>query len=109
MANTYRNKVVNLTNNGLTSIYTCPSNTVALVMKINAANISGNDTNIGVAVTDTSASVTGYLCKTTVLPANSSLKVGDEEPVVLEASDVLKAIAGTASAVDIFLSILEIS
>jgi len=58
---------------------------------------------------DASASADFFLCKGTILPMKSSLKVGDEEPIILEAGDTIKVQAGDANKVDVTLAILEIS
>ena len=110
MANTYKNKGASLTATTLTTVYTCPSATVAIVMKINCANTDvSTDTSVSVSWSDASASADFFLCKGTILPMKSSLKVGDEEPIILEAGDTLKVQAGDANKIDVTLAILEIS
>jgi len=84
---------------------------VAIIMKINCANVMAIDTNVSVMWTDISSTphATIYLCKNTVLPTKTAIKVGDEEPVILMAGNSLQAQTDDAGGVDVTLAILEIS
>ena len=107
MANTFKNAGVAIGTSN-TILYTAPSSTTSVIHAIYISNIhaSGNAT-VEVFVTDTSAGSDYYVAKN-VDVINGSVLILDK-PINLEATDILKAKASSASTLESFLSILEIS
>ena len=61
-----------------------------------------------VQITDTSASnATIQLLEDVSIPANTTLEVLGGQKYVLEAGDILKVQAGTGTAIDAFLGVME--
>ena len=82
--------------------------TTGVIHAIYISNVDGtNDATVDITVTDTSAGATFYILKTVDVPADSTLVI--EKPINLEAGDILKALASTASDLEAFASILEIT
>ena len=52
MANTYKNASVDLTTTSKTNVYTCPSETTAIVKSIRVTEDSGNNHTIAVELVD---------------------------------------------------------
>ena len=106
MANIYKNAFFDLNTTNLTTVYTCPSNSRAIVQNIQYTNESGT-TQVQVYVTDSSASTT-YEINHNSLSANESYNAA-LGPVILEESDILKIQANAANVLSGTLSILEIN
>ena len=105
MANTYKNKSFDLTTTALTTVYTCPANTTALVKTIQMTNDSGT-VNVEVYLADTSASTEVEIAHLTMSARSTdNFAYGT---IVLEAGDSLKVQAASANTVTGVLSILEI-
>ena len=105
MANPYTNKSFDLTTTALTTVYTCPANTTALVKTIQMTNDSGT-VNVEVYLADTSASTEVEIAHLTMSARSTdNFAYGT---IVLEAGDSLKVQAATGSTVTGVLSILEI-
>ena len=64
MANTYKNASVDLTTTSKTNVYTCPSETTAIVKSIRVTEDSGNNDTIAVELYDNSAEATFKLTGT---------------------------------------------
>jgi len=108
MANTFKSAATGSTT-GLTTMYTCPSSTTAVVHAIYLSNVDGtNDATVNVAISG-SANFTDrrYILKTVDVPADSTVVV--EKPINLEAGDVLKAVASAAGDLQAFASVLEMT
>ena len=106
MANIYTNAFFDLTTTGLTTIYTCPSASRAIVQNIQYTNETGT-TQVQVYVTDASASTT-YEINHNSLSANETYNAA-LGPVILEENDVLKIQANASNVVSGVVSILEIN
>lgn len=105
MANTYKNKLFDLTTTSITTVYTCPAETTALVKTIQMTNDSGT-INVEVFVSDASASAQNEIAHITMAArSTSNFAYGT---IVLEAGDAIKVQASTANTVSGILSILEI-
>ena len=106
MANIYKNDKVSLTNTDLTTLYTVPSNSRAIVKSINVAEDAGS--TAVVKVTLTNASGTAFVIDNDVnLTANQKEQVL-AEPLIMEESEILKVQAASGN-VDVVASILEIN
>jgi len=106
MANSFVNKKVDLTTTSVTTLYTVPSATTAVIKSILVSEDSGNADTITVTITDTSSAIFS-LFKTKSISANGTteLLLG---PIVLQESEILKVTAATANRLHVVLSALEI-
>ena len=106
MANSFRNKKVDLTTTSVTTLYTVPSATTGVIKSILVSEDSGNADTITVTITDTSDAVFS-LFKTKSISANATAELLTG-PLVLEESEVLKVTAATANRLHVVASVLEI-
>ena len=106
MANIYKNGFFDLTTTALTTVYTCPSDSRAIVQNIQYTNEAGT-TQVQVYITDASASTT-YEINHNSLSANETYNAA-LGPVILEENDVLKIQANASNVVSGMVSILEIN
>lgn len=113
MANTFKVKTKASLTTGLAAIYTVPGSTTAVVLGLTLANKTGSAITTDVLlVSDTSQTETNanvYLLKGTTIPANTTLEVFGGQKLVLQATDVIQGLASTGSALDVALSIMEIT
>jgi TctA family transporter len=105
LANTFINKKVDLTSTSVTTLYTVPSATTAIIKSILISEDSGNADTITVTITDTSDAVFS-LFKTKSISANGTTELLTA-PLVLQESEVLKVTAATANRLHVILSALE--
>ena len=106
MANKYINKSINLTTTDLTTIYTVPAETVAIVKAIQGFNDTASSVNVTLSYTDSSASATyafGYATSTAI----EQFELLTSDLLVLEESDILKIQATAANQITGVVSILE--
>ena len=106
MANTFKNKKVDLTTTSATTLYTVPSATTAIVKSILVSEDSGKADTITVTITDTATAVFS-LFKTKSISANGTTELLTA-PLVLQESEILKVTAATANRLHVVLSALEI-
>ena len=106
MANIYKNAFFDLNTTNLTTVYTCPSDSRAIIQNIQYTNESGT-TQVQVYITDTSASTT-YEINHNSLSANETYNAA-LGPVILEESDILKIQANSANVLSGMVSILEMN
>ena len=106
MANTFVNKKVDLTATSVTTLYTVPSATTAIIKSILVSEDSGNADTLTVTVTDTADAVFS-LFKTKAIGANATVELLTA-PLVMEESEVLKVTAATANRLHVVLSSLEV-
>jgi len=107
MANNYKNAKVDLTTTGVTTLYTCPSATTALVKSILVSEDTGNADTITVTITDANAAVFS-LFKVTAIAANTTVELLTE-PLVVQENEILKVTAATADRLHVVASLLEIN
>jgi hypothetical protein len=111
MAETFKLKTIaNVDNIAADLLYTTPATTQTIILGLAIANTSTN----GVKVTVTLESSTGTNANITLLheisvPQNATLEVLSGQKMALQDGDVLKIIANTINAIDVALSVLEIS
>ena len=113
MANAFKNKGKTLTDAALTEVFSAHTSGVAetVIHSLTVCNTGSVSVDADIAVEDISAGGTPnyYICKTTPVPANSSL-VFDGIKLNMESGDKLHAKSSNASGnLDIFASILEIT
>ena len=107
MAHNYKNAKVDLTATTVTTLYTCPTATTAIVKSILVSEDSGNADTITVTLTD-SASAVFSLFKTKAVSANTTVELLTA-PLVVEEAEVLKVTAATANRLHVTASLLEVS
>ena len=106
MANAFVNKKKDLTTTSVTTLYTVPSATTAVVKSILISEDSGNADTITVTITDTDDAVFS-LFKTKAISANATTELLSA-PLVVAESEVIKVTAATANRLHVVLSALEI-
>ena len=108
MANTFKSAATG-SRTALTTMYTCPGSTTAVVHAIYLSNIDGtNDATVSVAISGSANFDTRrYLLKTVDVPADSTVVI--EKPINLGAGDKLETQASANDDIDVFASILEIT
>jgi len=108
MANNYKFKGVALATTNETALITAEANHSIIVKSIRVTNNTGNTPTISMDVLDSSASAEFTILKTQSLSANTSTEILSV-PLVLEASDALKATVSSTDSVHITMSYLDIS
>jgi len=106
MANSFINKKADLTATSVTTLYTVPTATTAVIKSILVSEDSGNADTITVTITDTTPAVFN-LFKTKAIGANATVELLTA-PLVLQESEIIKVTAATANRLHIVLSAIEI-
>ena len=106
MANIYLNAKLDLTTTAVTTLYTCPSNSRAIVKSILVCNDSADVSTITVTLTDVTPDIFSLF--------NSSVSPGTTDellngPLILKESEILKVTAANANRLHVVASILEIN
>ena len=110
MANTFKNAIKsNVSNSGYTDVYTAPSSSgnTAIILGLALANKTTSAVTVKVQIVDAAPSATIQLLEDVSIPANTTLEVLGGQKYVLEAGDILKVRAGTGTAIDAFLGVME--
>ena len=106
MANIYKNEKTSLTTTALTTLYTVPSNSRAIVKSLNVAEDAGSTAVVKVTLVDAAAAI--FVVDNDVnLAANQKEQVLSE-PLIMKESEILK-VQASSGAVDVIASILEIN
>ena len=106
MANIYKNEKTSLTTTALTSLYTVPSNSRAIVKSLNVAEDAGSTAVVKVTLVDAAAAI--FVVDNDVnLTANQKEQVLSE-PLIMKESEILK-VQASSGAVDVIASVLEIN
>jgi hypothetical protein len=107
MANIYKNQKQDLTTTDITTLYTVPSNSRAIIKSILVCDDSNNGSTITVTLTDASSNVfVLFDVKTIAGHATEQLLT---EPLILQESEILKVTAADANRLHVVASILEIN
>ena len=106
MANTFLNAKSDLTTTNLTTVYTVPSATTAVIKSILVSEDAGSGTTIDVTLVDASGTIFS-LFKTKTISGNATTELLTQ-PLVMEESEILKVQAGDANELHVIASILEI-
>ena len=111
MANTFKNAfAANISNSSFVDLYTVPSATTTIVLGLTLCNKTASAVTATVQFQDTSASSADFQVIDTVsIHARTSLELLSGQKYVLETTDVLRVKAGTGSALDATLGIMEIT
>ena len=106
MANIYKNEKTSLTTTDLTTLYTVPSNSRAIVKSLLIAEDAGSTAVVKVTLVDAAAAI--FVVDNDVnLSANQKEQVLSE-PLIMKESEILK-VQASSGAVDVVASILEIN
>ena len=107
MANIYKNQKQDLTTTDITTLYTVPSNSRAIIKSILVCDDSNNGSTITVTLTDASSNVfVLFDVKNIAGHATEQLLT---EPLILQESEILKVTAADANRLHVVASILEIN
>ena len=107
MANIYKNAQFDLTTATKTDIYTCPSNSRAIIQNIHAANVGSGNHEIKAFLYDNSDTTSYQFAEHTVNSGNSQ-SISDGS-IVLEENDKLQLKAASADIFEGTCAILEIN
>jgi hypothetical protein len=108
MANTFKNAALaDVSSGSYDTLYTAPAATQVVVLGLAIANKTTTAVTVKVQFTDSSASTTHQLLEDVSIPANTTLETLAGQKYILEAADILKVQAGTGSALDVVLGIME--
>ena len=106
MANIYKNEKTSLTTTALTTLYTVPSNSRAIVKSLLIAEDAGGTAVVKVTLVDAAAAI--FVVDNDVnLSANQKEQVLSE-PLIMKESEILKVQASSGQ-VDVVASVLEIN
>ena len=106
MANSFKNKKVDLTTSDLTTLYTVPTATTTVVKSLLVSEDAGSGTTITVTLVNASGAIFNLFKDKSI-----GSKVTTElltNPLVMEESEVLKVQAADANELHVIASILEI-
>ena len=113
MANTFKLKTKAGIDASLVDVYTVPSSTTAVIIGLTIAYIKGAsvtaDAKIISDTSDSETNVNVYIAKDIPLPAGSSVEVMAGNKIVLQATDEVWVKGSVTDAVDVILSIMEIT
>ena len=106
MANSFKNKKVDLTTTDLTTLYTVPSATTTVVKSLLVTEDAGSGTTITITFVNPSGAIFNlFKDKAIASKATSELLT---QPLVMEESEILKVQAADANELHVIASILEI-
>ena len=91
---------------GVTTAYTSPSGTKAILVGGTFANNTNNEVNVTIHLYDDSASSNVAIASKIPVPNGSSFVISDAGKTVLESQDAIRVYCDTANAIDVSLSIL---
>jgi hypothetical protein len=111
MANAYKNVVTAVATTDITTVYTCPTETVALIKSISVYNVSASVAlDVTLSIYDKSGDVTKAYEKKASLAAATKyefLQTGYSSILVLEESDLLRVTCSTANGLNVMVSVLQ--
>ena len=106
MANSFKNKKVDLTTTDLTTLYTVPAATTTVVKSILVSEDAGSGTTITVTLVDANSNVFSLFKTKTIATITTTELLTN--PLVMEESEILKVQASDANELHVIASILEI-
>ena len=106
MANIYKNEKTSLTNTDLTTLYTVPSNSRAIVKSLLVAEDAGSTAVVKVTLVDAAAA--SFVVDNDVDLAADQKEQVLSEPLIMKESEILK-VQASSGAVDVIASVLEIN
>jgi len=108
MANSYKFKGVALATTTETALLTAASDETLIIKSIRATNNTSNTPTLSFDVSDNSASAEYTILKTQTLAANTAVEILTV-PLVLEASDALKATVSSSDSVHFGISYMSVT
>jgi hypothetical protein len=108
MANNYKFKGVALATTDETALLTAASTETLIIKSIRVTNNTANTPTLSFDVSDSSASAEYTILKTQTLAANTSVEILTV-PLVLEASDALKATMSATDSTHISITYLSVT
>ena len=108
MANVFKSITDTGVGTSLTTVYTCPGATTAVVIGCNISNTSGGQINVDVKLNKNTGDDV-FLIMNIPIPNGSSYEFIAGSKLVLEAADALEVQSDTATSVDVIVSVLESS
>ena len=106
MANSFKNKKVDLTTTDLTTLYTVPTATTTVVKSLLVTEDAGSGSTITITLVNSSGAIFN-LFKEKAIGSKSSTELLTQ-PLVMEESEILKVQAADANELHVIASILEI-
>ena len=106
MANSFKNKKVDLTTTDLTTLYTVPTATTTVIKSLLVTEDAGSGSTITITLVNSSGAIFNlFKDKTIASKATTELLT---HPLVMEESEILKVQAADANELHVIASILEI-
>jgi len=106
MANSFKNKKVDLTTSDLTTLYTVPTATTTVVKSLLVSEDAGSGTTITITLVNSSGAIFN-LFKDKAIASKATTELLTN-PLVMEESEILKVQAADANELHVIASILEI-
>ena len=106
MANIYKNEKTSLTTTALTTLYTVPSNSRAIVKSLLVAEDAGGTAVVKVTLVDASSNI--FVVDNDVDLAADQKEQVLSEPLIMKESEILK-VQASSGAVDVIASVLEMN
>ena len=106
MANSFKNKKVDLTTADLTTLYTVPTATTTVIKSLLVSEDAGSGSTITITLVNSSGAIFN-LFKDKAIASKATTELLTQ-PLVMEESEVLKVQAADANALHVIASILEI-
>jgi len=110
MANTFKNaSLQNVSNSSYDTLYTAPAATTTVILGVALCNKSASGIVASLRFTDNSGSTNTMVLNEVNIPGDTTLEVLAGQKYILETGDSLALQAGSASALDVTLGIMEIT
>ena len=106
MANSFKNKKVDLTTTDLTTLYTVPTATTTVVKSLLVTEDAGSGSTITITLVNSSGAIFN-LFKDKAIGSKASTELLTQ-PLVMEENEVLKVQAADANELHVIASILEV-
>jgi len=106
MANSFKNKKVDLTTTDLTTLYTVPTATTTVIKSLIVSEDAGSGSTITITLVNSSGAIFN-LFKDKAIASKATIELLTQ-PLVMEESEILKVQAADANELHVIASILEI-
>ena len=106
MANSFKNKKVDLTTTDLTTMYTVPTATTTVVKSLLVTEDAGSGSTITITLVNSSGTIFN-LFKDKAIASKATTELLSQ-PLIMEESEILKVQAADANELHVIASILEI-
>lgn len=106
--NSFKSKASAGVGTSYVSVYTCPANSVGIIIGLNLACVATSSVIADVFI-DKASGADANLIKNIPIPTGSSFEVLSGQKIVLEVGDQVKVRCDTTGGMDVLLSFLEIT